>query len=210
MRKLLGLFLCVASCLPYAKLSPPAPTAPFEERRVAYEDLRIKTGTVMVSIDKQSQQEVDRYFMHITLGDGTLLVYPQDLLQVVKPESTTARFAKESVRLYKRTRRSLLGMPGGALLGLAGGALIEARVSEQDTFFPSNPDPVFLLGGAFVGLFVAMIPTVIVAAVSSKRGQTARLKAFSHYDGDLRAFLNLCATDDFLYDCDQPHSQPTS
>lgn len=187
----LGLLSCTSS---HIKITAPAPTAPYEERREAYEKLQPKVAVDLVSVDKYSKKEMKRSTIGVVLQDDRFVLRPEDLLPAVAPDSKTALYAKRGVALQERSRRILLSIPLTTGLGIVSGALAFRFVEER----PQGPilKDFKIAGGAGFGFL-----TLIAAWIPAGRAMKIREKSFLAYETDLRAYLQLCNVEDVITDC---------
>jgi hypothetical protein len=204
MRIVLGL-LCIGflSCTSsHVKITAPAPTAPYEERREAYENLKPKTTFEFIGFDKYTMT-TNRSTVGIVLPDNRVVQRAEDLLPAVSPDSETALYAKRGVALQTRARRIFLSIPLTAGLGFVGGTLAFRLVEEQ----PQGPtlSDFKIAGGVGLGIL-----TLIASTIPAVHATMVREKSFLSYEQDLQAYLHLCKVDDAITECMTPALLPDS
>lgn len=191
MRELvLSLAVCSACATrPHIELEAPPTGAPFEERAEAYERNRPAAATSLITINP-SGGTAAQTTEFIVLGDGRRVYHAEDLAPLVPEGSATANAGQRSAEAYARGRT--WSMVGWALIG-AGAAFLSASfldagdVGEED-FGPNKALLMLGFGSVAGGLGAQGIAAFKYGHVFHDE----RVSAFTTYDRDLRARLDVC------------------
>ncbi len=184
-----------AGCVPHARLTAPAPGAPATERLGAYERLSSRARQDTITVATLWRLPVRRTTDFIALGDGSRVYHVEDLLDVVPPDSPTARAAERS----RRARKVSHGWMGAVIAGSAVGLGLAASGFASDEFDTGDGPPAYTWVG--VGLLVAgslsWIPQMYYARVANDE----KVSAFVTYNDSLRKRLSLCVDGLRVIDC---------
>ena len=185
-----------AGCVPHARLTAPAASAPATERRGAYERLSSRTRQDTITFATLWRLPVKRTTDFIVLGDGSRVYHAEDLLAVVPPDSPTARAAERS----RHARKVSHGWLGAVIAGTALGIGFVYAGLASDVWDPAEDRLATLtwigLGFAAAGS-LSWIPQMHYARVSNDE----KVSAFATYNDSLRKQLSLCVAGLRVIDC---------
>jgi len=181
---LIAILLASASwgcSIPHHVLSAPSATASEAERIAAYERLFVRASAGTVLTDGSAVVGSTDF---LVLGDGTRIVYAEDLLPVVDPDSPTGRAA----------RRIRSGRARSHPWGMAGGLSFGAGIITSVALVYYLKDDGKVIGG-FAGVTSGFVVGLAFAMVAiAKEGDLSgdRISAFTTYNSDLLKHLDLC------------------
>ena len=195
--------LLLGGCMGHIELgSIPRRNEPYASRIAAYERLRPRTVTEVryihhssFGITSVSQPMLD----HVTLGDGTVVVAPDDLLPAVLPESVTA-MATERHLESRRRAFWVFGISGG--VAAVGSGIFVVGMASTPYGFSQFPG-----GGPVLATSIAIAVTGLIGMAVGRimietSGLGHRRDAFSGYDRSLRERLGVCGIAGGTIDCD--------
>lgn len=186
--------LILNGCFPHVNLQAPPPNAPLEERIIAYEQLSASSRTDIISGGVRSTASVQ-------LNNGQEIYYVDDLMPVIALDSPTAEWIREHQALRKKALPWGFATLGSIGVFFAGFSVSFARFASLDPL-ATEPDKVLVTAGVVSGVSLASTLVLgLIAKAKAKKAENARTNAFTTYNESLRAYLNLCESDEEYYDC---------
>jgi hypothetical protein len=184
---LMGLLAVVsaAGCKAHVKLRASGPSAPLKQRLAEYEE--IKPATQVRKPYLYVITAVERHFL--LLASGRRVYHPEDLLQVVKPDSPTAGY----IHRVQRLRRIQFWV------GLASMAVTIAGATMAIVGFTGDNSDLGIAGAVSGG--VGMYGGFNLSKLFDAMAKDTALSAFTSYERSLQAFMGLCVVDGKPGDC---------
>ncbi len=173
---------------PHIALDVPHATVPMTERWEAYTQLRPlrKTHVQREFPDRRLDGTPITGVISgtvLNLGDGRILFHPEDLAPAVLPGSLTHQALQQIEELD--AERDLIHIIAWSGVGLGGGLMFYAAAEQ---------DPAILFTGLGIAGLSYLVGGALTAPIARKHS-IAKERAFEAYDGDLKARLDLPATD---------------
>jgi hypothetical protein len=184
---LMGLLAVVsaAGCNAHVKLRASGPSTPLKQRLAEYDEIRPATQVRKPYLYVITA--VERHFL--LLASGRRVYHPEDLLQVVKPDSPTAGY----VRRVQRLRRIQFWV------GLASMAVTIAGATMAIVGFTGDNSDLGIAGAVSGG--VGMYGGFNLSKLFDAMAKDTALSAFTSYERSLQAFMGLCVVDGKPGDC---------
>lgn len=184
---LMGLLAVVsaAGCKAHVKLRASGPSTPLKQRLAEYDEIRPATQVRKPYLYVITA--VERHFL--LLASGRRVYHPEDLLQVVKPDSPTAGY----VRRVQRLRRIQFWV------GLASMAVTIAGATMAIVGFTGDNSDLGIAGAVSGG--VGMYGGFNLSKLFDAMAKDTALSAFTSYERSLQAFMGLCVVDGKPGDC---------
>lgn len=211
--------ISLVGCAAHTQLGElPGGSEPIETRMGAYQRYRpvSEQQTLHVTINQYGNvSNATLTLDHITLADGSVIIYPEDLLPAVESNSPTAQAA---IRSREARRIGMWLNYPGLLASIAGVGIMIPGVFAAVPHTTYNSDGTtttqpgnYALLGTSIGVLAAGLVLLAVGGFGFN-GPSARdrLTTFETYPTALASRLGLCDQGDGrLTDCNQPRSAPS-
>lgn len=202
--------LLLAGCGSRPALEAPARDADAQTRIAAYTQYRAYRQHYQITVERPFDDENTLPRppkLDLVLANGTLIEHPTQLLPLVEPNSATAKAADAYAHLETEMQMfdglRFGAMAAGVTVG-AGWLLIKANQDDVpvDTVNPTVTVLALLVGSGMSMLFHAL------GNISREEALAVSVRAFSNYDADLRARLDLCEVAGKVAPCQSVEQAP--
>jgi hypothetical protein len=204
------ILLALSACNPFGlgryKVQPhtafvvPSPTAPYDERLAAYQQLRPETQKKGLVFKTDVPKKRKRAGDPLQLSDGTKVYHSEDLAPLVLPDSATAKAIEQHLLFEKQQKiwaNSAAGLTALSSGGFSLGTFVFVRGDDDRS---QNIGLGIALSSIVIGA-ISLAVSVPAARSKQELAQKANEEAFVNYDPSLRAFLGICQKDERLVDC---------
>lgn len=182
--------LCGSACSYNRVALRPVPeaTAPEAQRVRAFRELAPQSGLATSYFQNGAYQGT--YINWLTLGDGTRVEDPRDLLPAVEPTSPTARYATT----FEEKTNAARGWSTAAWVGMSAGLvtmLVPLFIPRDYSSLSSGMSPMLVGLAAGGGIELLSLVPMMIGMFKSSSAQADRVSAFETYPRSLQQRLAL-------------------
>lgn len=176
----------ISGCVPARQeIRLPPPSAPFQARKEAYQDLKAVVIHRTVYATRSSFRVVNR----LRLNNGMIIYNPLDLVDIVGSNTRTAEYAAKYAALRRKQRTMFWSSFGVALAGTALTIAAIAPPGDARPYGSVVESPLFWTGVGITA--VASLTMGLATPIFGLPAAQYQRRAFRTYNRDLRRRLRL-------------------